>query len=114
LILQTHHYTFVQVLSLTKCQNGVQILRPRRIIDKPPWRYIFRDMNKGPKIRSPSVGDTVTFQFGAHTARGKVIEDRGNVGYLGRRILLVSIGEKLDGRPTQFEIPADEVQVLDS
>jgi hypothetical protein len=78
------------------------------------WGHIFRDMNKGPKTRSPRVGDTVTFQFGAHTASGEVIEDRGNVGYLGRRILLVSIGEKSDGRPTQFEIPADEVQVLDN
>jgi hypothetical protein len=57
-----------------------------------------------PRLR---VGDVVRFPFGAYKATGRIIEDRGNIGVGGRRLVRVSVEIGVGDETIEFEIPAD-------
>lgn len=59
----------------------------------------------------PAVGSKVAFVFGAAQVTGTVIEDRGNLGVGGRRLLRVRFEIEGAGEPFETEIAADDVNV---
>lgn len=62
--------------------------------------------------RSPSklsVGSRVKFVFGVDEVTATVIEDRGNVGYNGRRLLRVRLDMDDVAEPIELEIPEADV-----
>lgn len=59
----------------------------------------------------PAVGSRVKFVFGAAQVTGTVIEDRGNLGVGGRRLLRVRFEIEGAGEPFVTEIAADDVKV---
>ena len=61
--------------------------------------------------RIPAVGSKVKFVFGAAQVTGTVIEDRGNLGVGGRRLLRVRFEIEGAGEPFETEIAADDVKV---
>jgi hypothetical protein len=63
------------------------------------------------KSRVPAVGSKVKFVFGLAEVTGIVIEDRGNLGVGGRRLLRVRFQIEGAGEPFETEIPADNVKV---
>lgn len=64
-----------------------------------------------PKSRVPTVGSTVKFVFGLGEVTGTVIEDRGNLGVGGQRLLRVRFQIEGAGEPFETEIPADDVRL---
>lgn len=54
------------------------------------------------------VGDWVTFPYGTRNAIARVIEDRGNIGVRGRRLLRIELDHS-DGEPSRFEMPEEEM-----
>lgn len=64
-----------------------------------------------PKSRIPAVGSKVKFVFGLSEVTGTVIEDRGDLGVGGRRLLRVRFEIEGAGEPFETEIPADEVKI---
>jgi hypothetical protein len=63
------------------------------------------------KPRSPpAVGSRVKFVFGIDEVTATVIEDRGNVGIGGRRLLRVQLDIPDTSEPIELEIPADDVK----
>jgi hypothetical protein len=58
------------------------------------------------------VGDRVSLTYGFRRARAEVVEDRGNIGAGGRRILRVRLITKSPGGDRTFEVPRDEVIAL--
>ena len=64
-----------------------------------------------PKNAIPAVGSKVKFVFGLGEVIGTVIEDRGDLGVGGRRLLRVRFEIEGAGEPFETEIPADNVKV---
>lgn len=56
------------------------------------------------------VGDRVSFVFGGRRVRGTIIEDRGNIGYQGRRLYAVRL--KRWPEDLIVEIGAEELRAL--
>jgi hypothetical protein len=58
---------------------------------------------------TPKVGSVVGVRMGAEVKRARVIEDRGNLGFGGRRIVRVEIDSDpaFDDEPIRFERPVD-------
>ena len=63
-----------------------------------------------PKI---SVGQSVVLPVGRNRLRGRVIEDRGNLGVHGERILRVQVDLGDGVPPAEHEVPEGELQVAD-
>lgn len=61
-----------------------------------------------------SVGDKVSFMFGVRRRRGLVVEDRGPIGYRGRRLFGVRFPAKPKAgvEPTYTELPADRLKAV--
>jgi hypothetical protein len=59
---------------------------------------------------SVHIGDLVQITFGSQKMKGKVVEDRGRIGYKGRNLyrILVTTGAN---EPMDIELPADEFQI---
>jgi hypothetical protein len=55
----------------------------------------------------PKVGSIVGVRMGAKIVPARVIEDRGNLGVGGRRILRLEIESEFGGEPWRFERPAE-------
>jgi hypothetical protein len=52
----------------------------------------------------------VTFKLGLHKQHGRVVEDRGNIGFDGRRLLAVRFPESADPDDQMtIELPEDEI-----
>lgn len=64
-----------------------------------------------PGLRIPAVGSKVKFIFGLSEVTGTVIEDRGELGVGGRRLLRVRFEIEGAGEPFETEIPAEDVRV---
>jgi hypothetical protein len=54
------------------------------------------------------VGDWVSFPYGTRIAVARVIEDRGNIGVRGRRLLRIELAHS-EGEPSRFEMPEEEL-----
>lgn len=76
-----------------------------RMSRRPPIKAI------GPKRAALRVGTRVRFVFGLGEVMGTVIEDRGDLGVNGSRLLRVRF--EIDGvsDPLETEIPAAQVKV---
>lgn len=57
-----------------------------------------------------SVGQRVKFRFGGYDVSGRVIEDRGNIGVSGRRLLRVRF--PFDTEILEIELPAEELKLV--
>jgi len=57
------------------------------------------------------VGSKVKFVFGLSEVTGTVIEDRGDLGVGGQRLLRVRFELEGAGEPFETEVPADNVKV---
>lgn len=57
------------------------------------------------------MGSKVKFVFGLGEVTGTVIEDRGNLGVGGQRLLRVRFQIEGAGEPFETEIPADDVRL---
>jgi len=55
----------------------------------------------------PKVGAIVGVRRGDEIVTARVIEDRGNLGVGGRRILRLEIESEFGGEPARFEQPAE-------
>jgi hypothetical protein len=55
----------------------------------------------------PKVGSIVGVRMGTQVIPARVIEDRGNLGYRGRRILRLEIESQFGGEPSRFERAAE-------
>ena len=66
---------------------------------------------RGSKRRSSTlhVGDRVSFEFGGRRVTGLVIEDRGNLGYQGARLLAVRV-PRTGADDVIVEMADDELQ----
>jgi len=53
----------------------------------------------------------VKFVFGLGEVTGTVIEDRGNLGVGGQRLLRVRLQIEGAGEPFETELPADDVRL---
>jgi hypothetical protein len=60
------------------------------------------DSNQKSKIE---VGEWVLLAFGEDPLEAQVVEDRGNLGYKGRRLLRVAVPMEDDDEPVEFEVP---------
>lgn len=56
-----------------------------------------------------TVGSRVSFVFGLAPVTGTVIEDRGDLGVGGRRLLRVRFEIEGAGEPFETEMPAEEL-----
>ena len=61
-------------------------------------------------VRVPPVGSKVRFPFGALEITGTVIEDRGNLGIGGRRLLRVRYEIEGVDEPLETEMPVEELR----
>jgi hypothetical protein len=59
----------------------------------------------------PVVGSRMRFLFGITEVTGTVIEDRGNLGVGGQRLLRLRFEIEGAGEPFETEIRADDVNV---
>ena len=50
--------------------------------------------------------------MGTYRALGEVVEDRGNIGVGGRRLLRIRTDVHDDAEPVWIELPEDEIAVL--
>ncbi len=66
---------------------------------------------KKPKSTIPAVGSRVKFVFGLTEVTGTVIEDRGDLGIGGQRLLRVRFEIEGAGEPFETEIAAENVKV---
>jgi hypothetical protein len=74
---------------------------------------MLKSMTKRAAKKSPtklSVGSRVKFVFGVDEVTATVIEDRGNVGYKGRRLLRVRLDIDDVAEPIELEIPEVDVK----
>jgi hypothetical protein len=62
--------------------------------------------------RKLSVGSRVTFVYGGNEVAAIVIEDRGNVGHGGRRLLRVRLDFADVAEPIELEIPEADVHLV--
>ena len=58
------------------------------------------------------VGQEVFLPIGRNRLRGRVIEDRGNLGLHGERILRVEIDQGDDVPPSEHEVPEAELEPI--
>lgn len=57
------------------------------------------------------VGQSVVLPIGRNRLRGRVVEDRGNLGVHGERILRIQ-GDQGDGvPPSEYEVPEGELEL---
>lgn len=56
-----------------------------------------------------SVGDHVRFMFGVANAEGEIIEDRGPIGFGGRRLYRIRFAFS-EGDPMTIELPAADLE----
>lgn len=65
------------------------------------------------KLPEPAlkVGSKVSFVFGGSRVRGTIIEDRGNIGYQGRRMFTVRL-KRTFAEDIVLEMPAEELRAL--
>jgi hypothetical protein len=56
------------------------------------------------------VGDMVQVMFGAQSMKGKVVEDRGRIGYKGRNLYRILVQAGM-GELMNIELPAEEIRV---
>jgi hypothetical protein len=61
------------------------------------------------KIRTVRVGDRVSFRFAGQKRIARIIEDRGNIGVGGRRLIRVVFVRPHEQFGEPFELPADAV-----
>ena len=64
--------------------------------------------SKKPGKPTLGVGSRVSFVFGGRRVRGTIIEDRGNIGYKGRRLFTVRL--KRWPEDIVLELPAEELK----
>jgi len=57
----------------------------------------------------PKVGSIVGVRMGTQVIPARVIEDRGNLGVGGRRILRLEIESEFGGEPDRFERAAERL-----
>lgn len=60
-----------------------------------------------------TAGSVVTYRLAGRPVRAEVVEDRGPVGWNGRRLLRIRTMNELEEVRETFEIPADEVTLAD-
>jgi len=65
--------------------------------------------HRSPRRLMPKIGSYVGVRVGGSVKRARVIEDRGNIGVGGRRIVRVEFepDAELDGEPVRFEQPVE-------
>jgi hypothetical protein len=66
------------------------------------------------KHKHPLVGDEVGVRVGRNIRRARIIEDRGNLGVGGRRLVRVVIEEAEDAAAdgVEFELPEERLEAL--
>jgi len=69
------------------------------------------DRKHKPKGGVPAVGSRVKLLWGEHPVEAEVIEDRGNLGVGGRRLLRIRLALNPGdvAEPVEFEMPAEDV-----
>lgn len=60
------------------------------------------------RLAKLNVGDQIRFQFGERDVVATVIEDRGNIGHRGRRLLRARLAHE-EGYVEEFEVEEEEV-----
>ena len=68
-----------------------------------------KKMTPRQKIRTLHVGDRVSFRFAGQKRIARIIEDRGNIGVGGRRLIRVEFVRPHGQIGESFEVPAGEV-----
>lgn len=63
--------------------------------------------------RGLKVGDHVSFRFTNKNVEALVIEDRGHIGYKGRRLLRLRVDMGED-EPMEIELPEEEVTLIET
>ncbi len=58
------------------------------------------------------IGQVVLLPIGKNRLRGRVVEDRGNLGLHGERILRVLVDQGDDVPPSEHEVPEGELQLV--
>lgn len=66
------------------------------------------------KPRRFKVGERVRFTVGRRNIEGEIIEDRGNLGYGGVQIVRVAQPDDYSGEIEEFEVPVDEVELVEA
>ena len=62
--------------------------------------------------RKPRVGDVVSFPYGTYIAQGQVVEDRGDLGRGGERVIRIRMDLGEDTEPLFIELPARVATVV--
>ena len=62
--------------------------------------------------RPPRVGDLVAFDFGGLDVSGTVVEDRGQIGVGGRRLLRVRVEMEPGVDPMFIELPEADLRIV--
>lgn len=57
------------------------------------------------------VGQQVLLPIGRNRLHGRVVEDRGNLGVRGERILRVQVDQGDDVPPSEYEVPEGELEL---
>jgi hypothetical protein len=65
--------------------------------------------NRKQRRAIPKVGSIVGVRMGTQVIPARVIEDRGNLGVRGRRILRLEIESQFGGEPDRFERAAERL-----
>ncbi len=58
-------------------------------------------------------GDRVSFPYGSGSVVGKIIEDRGNIGYRGRRLYRVQVPQQDVPEDFETEVPAEYMTLVE-
>jgi len=69
---------------------------------------VARKRSKRARGASLRVGDRVSFEFGAGTVKGVIIEDRGKLGFKGAQLFTVRV-KRTDAEDLVLEIAADRL-----
>ena len=64
------------------------------------------DSNQKSRIE---VGEWVLLPLGEDPLEAQVVEDRGNLGYKGRRLLRVAVPMEEGGEPMEYEVPEEDL-----
>lgn len=60
------------------------------------------------------VGDRVRIRFGEYPVDGVVVEDRGPLGFGGRRLYRIEFNHEVPPDPVYTELPAEEIELVES
>jgi hypothetical protein len=71
-----------------------------------------RLVRAAPSKRRIGVGDQVKFKEGPARWRARVVEDRGNLGVGGRRIMRVVVVSDGTDDPVEFELSEDHLELV--